>query len=295
MPPTILGLGEVLWDIFEDGKALGGAPCNFAYHANCLGYEGVPLSRVGQEELGREILERLRGLSVRTDLIQRDPHHPTGQVHVRLGKEGSPEFTIMEGVAWDHMVPQPEWLEEARRAAAICFGTLAQRSPQSRATVRKVLRAGKEAVRVLDVNFRQRYYSRAVLTRSLEFARVLKLNAAEVQELRRLLNAGGAEEQFLRALMDQYGLELICVTRGAQGCTLYDRARTLRGPVPSVRVVDTVGAGDAFTAGLVIKFLEGRPLEAIAEGATLLGGFVAARRGATPAIPAELAERFRAL
>ena len=292
---TAIGLGEVLWDIFDYGKALGGAPCNFAYHVNALGHVGLPLSRVGEDRLGDEIFKRLEDLGLRTDYIQRDPAHPTGQVLVKLDAAGVPDFTIVENVAWDYMEAEEKWLEAARSADAVCFGTLAQRNRESRRAIQQVLDAASDAVIVYDVNFRQNFYSREVVTESLALTTVLKLNEAEVRQMHGVLGGSGSEEDFVRGLMREYGIALTCVTLGERGCTLYAHDETVTRPVPPTQVADTVGSGDAFTAGLVIKFLEGRPLSAIAEGANILGAFVASRRGATPELPPQLVEGFNAL
>jgi len=292
---VILGVGEVLWDVFEDGKALGGAPCNFAYHVGALGQQGLPLSRVGQDELGDELLRELDSLGLRTDLIQRDPVHATGTVLVKLDAGGVPDFTIVEDVAWDYVEPADAWIEAARQADAVCFGTLAQRSPASRSAIDRVLEAAGDSVLIFDVNFRQRFYSAPIVRESLARATVLKLNEVEVDQMRGLLGWGAAEGEFLRRLMDEFQIALACVTRGEEGCTLYSAERTVSRAVPPVSVVDTVGSGDAFSAGLAVKYLQGRPLESIAEGANLLGAYVAGCRGATPPMPAEIIDRFGSL
>jgi fructokinase len=294
---TIIGLGEVLWDLFEDGKVLGGAPFNFAHHVTNLGHRGLPLSRVGEDRLGDEILAAAAELGMTTDYLQRDPEHPTGTVVVALDAEGAPDFTIVEDVAWDYLEPDEAWLELADGADAVCFGTLAQRCEQSRRSIQQVLAAAEGAAGICDINFRQRFYSRQVVTESLAAASVLKLNEREVAALRELLRPGtrDADEAFVRGLMGDYGLELTCITLGADGCRLVTAEGAVSQPVPPTEVVDTVGAGDAFTAGLAVKFLEGASLEAIAEGANLLGSFVAGRRGATPPLEPDVLERFRAL
>jgi fructokinase len=294
---TIIGLGEVLWDVFDDGKVLGGAPCNMAYHVCALGHRGVPLSRVGRDALGDDLLASLRSLGLPTELIQRDPAHPTGTVLVKVDAAGAPDFTIVQDVAWDYMEAGGDWLRAAGAAHAVCFGTLAQRSPVSRAAVRRVLDAAAAAgaLIVCDVNFRQSYYSREVVEDSLARSAVVKLNQDEVAALRGLLGGPQDEGAFARALMAGCGARLVCVTRGAGGCTLYGPGESVSAPVPATRVVDTVGSGDAFTAALVIKYLDGRPLETLARAANLMGAFVAGRRGATPQIPPQVAERFAAL
>jgi len=294
---TIIGLGEVLWDIFEDGKALGGAPCNFAYHVRALGHEGVPLTRVGTDELGREIVELLEQSGLPTDRVQRDRCHPTGRVTVKLHGQGSPQFTIIEDVAWDYMEADRTWLETARGAHAVCFGTLAQRSPSSRKAIRAVLTAaaGAGACIVCDLNFRQHFYDVDVVRDSLARSQIVKLNEEEVAALCPLLGEMEGEEEMAHTLIGEFDARLVCVTRGERGCTLYAAGEVVSAPVPPVKVVDTVGSGDAFTAGMVIKHLEGRPLAAIAEAANLLGSFVAGKRGAMPRLDASVADRFGGL
>ncbi len=293
----IIGLGEILWDVFEDGKVLGGAPANFAYHANSLGERGVPLSRVGRDDLGDEILEVIGRLGMSTDYLQRDPDRPTGTVPVRLDSDGTPHFTIVEDVAWDYLEADEAWLALAARSQAVCFGTLAQRCPKSRATVYRVLAQAGQALKVCDINFRQHFYSREVVAESLAAASVLKLNDQEVTQLRELLAPGtkGDTDAFMRGLSADYGLELACITLGADGCRLISADEVVARPVPPVQVVDTVGSGDAFAAGLVVKYLEGGSLAAVADAANLLGAYVAGRRGATPALTAEVVEKLHAL
>jgi fructokinase len=304
-PFAIVGLGEVLWDLFEDGKVLGGAPFNFAYHVASLGHRGIPLSRIGEDRLGDEILGAAESLGMPTGYVQRDREHPTGTVLVRLDAGGTPDFTIVEDVAWDYMEPDERWLGLAASSRAVCFGTLAQRSAVSRRAVQQVLAAAQDAVRVCDINFRQRFYSHEVVTESLAAATVLKLNEQEVTQLGDLLHPLGAAsadgtpgdstDAFLRALIRDYDLELACVTYGAGGCRLVTADDAVSRPVPPTKVVDTVGAGDAFAAGLVVKYLEGGSLAAIADAANLLGAYVAGRRGATPPLTAEVLARFHSL
>lgn len=294
---TVLGLGEMLWDMFEDSKVPGGAPCNFAYHINEVGHRGIPLSRAGEDRLGDEIIAAVEDLGMDSTYIQRDPEWPTGTVIVKLDEQGTPDFTIVECVAWDCIEPDDRWCDLASGADAVCFGTLAQRSEASRRAIQQVLAAAEGALIVCDINFRQHYYSHEVVTESLALADLLKLNEEEVKLLGELLEAGrGVEEgDFLRGLMADYGLRMVCVTLGSEGCRLVTREESLARPVPPTEVVDTVGSGDAFTAGLVVKLLEGASLQAVADAANLLGGFVAGRRGATPRLDAEVLERFQAL
>jgi fructokinase len=291
---NIIGLGEVLWDIFPDGKALGGAPCNFAYQVKALGHAGIPLTRVGDDQLGHDILNALTRLGLPTEYVQIDPSHPTGRVMVKLDDKGVPDFTIVNDVAWDYMEAGEDWLEAARKADAVCFGTLAQRSPASRQAIEKVLEAARGTLIVFDVNFRQKFFSREVVEHSLRRCTIVKLNEGEIAQMRELVGGPHDEQSFVKHLMS-YGPQVVCITRGENGCTLYDDARSVSRPVPPTRVADTVGSGDAFTAALVIKRLEGRPLERMAEAANLLGAFVASCRGATPVVPRNIIEQFESI
>ncbi|MHC4592046.1 MAG: carbohydrate kinase family protein, partial [Planctomycetota bacterium] len=275
----------------------GGAPCNFAYHACGVGHQGMPLSRIGEDRLGDEIIATVEGLGMPPQFIQRDQIHPTGTVLVELDRAGAPGFTIVEDVAWDYMEPDEQWLDLAAGADAVCFGTLAQRSRQGRATIQHALAAAGNAMRLCDINFRQRFYSHQVVTESLAAATALKLNEQEATQLGELLCPGArlGRVDLMRGLIADYGLELVCITLGADGCRIVTADEEVARPVPPTQVVDTVGSGDAFAAGLVTKHLEGAPLASVAEAGNLLGAYVAGRRGATPALTDEVLTRFRAL
>jgi len=289
---TVVGLGELLWDILPGSRALGGAPANFAYHAAALGDEGVVASRVGRDELGREAVERLRGLGLATDFVQEDALRPTGTVHVRLDGRGVPDFTISPDAAWDSI----EWNDRlaglASRADAVCFGTLAQRSARTRETIRRFLsslRAG--ALAVFDANLRQSYWSAEVLRESLGLSTVAKFSDGETGPVARTLGFGALDEEaFARRLLDRYELELVCITRGERGCLLVSAGETVSHEGFRVNVADTVGAGDAFAAALAHHLLRGSTLETAAEAANRLGAWVASRPGATPPPDARVIE-----
>ena len=283
----IVGVGELLWDIFPSGKQLGGATANFAYHSALLGNRGIIASRVGNDALGQEALLRVEQLGLTTAYIQRDAARPTGTVQVKVDEKGQPDFTITEDVAWDFMEWTPEWQALATQADAVCFGSLAQRSPRSRETIRRFLQATRrEALRVFDVNLRQSFFSAAILTESLRLAQIVKLNDAELPRLMRILELGDGddEEESARLLLKTFDLELVCVTRGAHGSLLVTDTRTVAHPGFSVRVADTVGSGDAFTAALAHYYLRRASLERISDAANRLGAWVATQVGATPAV-----------
>jgi fructokinase len=282
---AIVGLGEVLWDLLPGGRVLGGAPLNFAFHCHQLGWPSAVVSRVGADDLGREILAALRGHGLSDEFVQEDPARPTGTVPVTLGPDGQPQFTITPDVAYDALAWQPSWDALFGAAQAVCFGTLIQRTPAAREAVSRALAAARNALVVYDVNLRQHYYSREVVEASLGASRWVKLNDDELAVLKELLGLRGeGEPAVLAHLRRRYGLELACVTRGARGCLLQTADEEVAVPGRPVGVVDTVGAGDAFTAGLLVTALEGRTLAEAAAFANRLAGRVAASAGGTPRI-----------
>ena len=298
--PLILALGEILWDLLPSGRHLGGAPANFAYHAAQLGARAVTVSAVGDDELGREILGRVRGLGLDASGIAVDARHPTGTVTVALEGGGQPSYTIHEDVAWD-FIPAGEAITELARAAdCVCFGSLAQRSPVSRETIQSLLAQTKaDALRIFDINLRQDYFDRETVHQSLGRADVLKINDIELLDLARVFGHRLTREtpaRFTRELFDSYGLDLIAVTRGADGSVLYlPDGGVLEHPgyVPP-QVADTVGAGDAFTAVLAVGLLRNVPLERINDDANRLASYVCTQRGATPPIPENVLRRLLA-
>jgi fructokinase len=283
---TIVGLGELLWDMFPKGKQLGGAPANFAYHAQMLGHQGIIASRIGSDDLGKEILERLGKLKLQTEHIQIDEMMPTGTVAVEVDDKGQPRYTITEATAWDCLEWTDQWEDLAKKAKAVCFGSLAQRSVQSRHTIRRFLRAvTADGVRVFDINLRQSFYTTEVIHDSLLIADVAKLNESELPQVMRLLGLkNGNLKANISLLLETYGLKMVCLTRGQLGCMLANSKQVIEHQGFKVKVADAVGAGDAFTAAMVHHFLKGSPLEQIAQAANRLGSYVAAQNGATPQI-----------
>ncbi len=282
---TIVGLGELLWDFLPSGKQLGGAPANFAYITNLLGDAGIPASRVGNDSLAAEALQRMARLGLSADFVQRDPTHPTGTVKVEVDPTGQPRFEISEPAAWDFLEFTPAWQQLAADADAICFGSLAQRSPQSQTTIRRFLRAASpEAVRIFDVNLRQAFYTAELLAESMRLATIVKLNHEELPRIMRLLELEHrSERDSARHLLDSHHLQLVCVTRGNSGSVLISHDECSEHPGFRVQIVDTVGAGDAFTAALVHGYLRGTPLSQINDAANRVGAWVASQSGATPA------------
>ncbi|RJP32476.1 MAG: carbohydrate kinase [Phycisphaerales bacterium] len=286
----IAGLGELLWDCFGHGRSPGGAPANVAYHAGQLGMTGRVVSRVGLDPDGDALLIELTRRGLSTQAIQRDPDHATGRVTVDTSRADKPVYTIHPDAAWDHI----EWNDALSAgldgAAAICFGTLAQRSPASRATIQRVLDTYTAALRVYDVNLRPPWYTRDVIEASLERCDVVKLNHEEAPVVAELvgLDPAGEPDACARALRQWFDLRLVCVTRGERGCLAVSAEQTAEARGVKVDVADTVGAGDAFTAALVCGLLQQWPLEDVLHFANDVGGLVAGRRGAMPELREEL-------
>jgi fructokinase len=281
---TIVGLGELLWDLLPEGRHLGGAPANFAYFSNVLGDQGVVASRVGNDALGRETIEQLKRLRLDPSHVQRDNKRPTGTVPVIVSRSGQPDFIITRSVAWDFLQMTPLWRALARSADAVCFGSLAQRSPRSRKTIRDFLRCTRlDTLRVFDVNLRQQFYSPTLIANSLGLADVVKLNHQELPRIMEMLELPyAAPEAAARRLLREYGLRLVCVTRGSRGSLLVSAEGKHRHSGFRIRVADTIGAGDAFTAALVHHYLRGASLAGMNEAANSLGSWVASQSGATP-------------
>jgi fructokinase len=287
-----VGIGEVLWDLLPSGRKLGGAPANFAYHAHALGAEGIPVSCIGTDPLGADILSSLGDLGLNPGFVTRTAAHATGTVSVSLDARGIPTFTIHEDRAWDHIPWSRQMQTLAQRSASVCFGTLGQRSPDSRQTVRRFLDATPAScLRVFDINLRQAFFDADTIRESLARASVLKLNHEELPVVARLLGLCGDEEVLLQELLAGYGLELIALTRGEHGSVLRTPEVRVEHPGFEVRVVDTVGAGDAFTAALVLGLLHGHELQTVSVAANRVGAYVATQHGATPPLPAELCAR----
>jgi len=286
----VIGVGEVLWDLLPGGRKLGGAPANFAYHAHALGEPAAVVSAVGKDDLGWEILDSLRRLGVDTSLLQIAPSAPTGTVDVEVDGAGVPRFIIHTGVAWDCLRVTPALLTAARSARALCFGSLASRGLASRRAIWAALDAAPPAaLRIFDINFRQRYYDADTVRTLLARANVVKLNDEELPVLLDLLGlAAGDEEAVARRLAERFHLRAVALTRGARGSLLLVDGQASSHPGIKVSVVDTVGAGDAFTAAVAVGMLRGFALERIHDLASRLAAFVCTQAGATPAIPEDL-------
>jgi len=284
MKKKVVGLGEVLWDILPGRTCLGGAPANFAYITTLMGDQGIVASRVGEDSRGVDALRRMEEVGLNIDLVQTDPNHPTGTVNVEIDGNGQARFDIAHPVAWDFLEWTLAWQTLAQDADAICFGSLAQRSNDSRATIQNFLRAtSPETLRVFDVNLRQHYYSQDVLGESMRLADIVKLND---EELPKVMSLGGLphkdEKSSAQKLMEAFDLKLVCITRGGRGSLLVRGRDVSEHPGFRVSVADTVGSGDAFTAGLVHEYLHGASLTLMNEVANLVGAWVASEVGAMP-------------
>ena len=288
-PPLILGIGEILWDLLPAGRQLGGAPANFAWHAAQLGADARVVSAVGDDANGREVLARLSAMRLDASLIAVCPGRPTGTVTVALDASGQPAYTIHENVAWDALTAGEAALAAAARADAVCFGTLAQRTPAGRGAVQCLVAATRpDALRLLDINLRQHYWNLATIESSLRLANALKLNDEELSVLARLLDLAGDEEMQLAALAQRFDLRVVALTRGSRGSTLWHEGRCLTAPGHAVAVVDAVGAGDAYSAALALGLLAGLDTARILDLAQRAGAFVCTRPGATPPLSARL-------
>jgi len=284
-PATAIGLGEVLWDFLPSGKQIGGAPANFAYMANLLGDRGLVASKVGTDELGKEIREAIQALNLDAAYVQDDASHPTGTVSVQIDPGGQPRYKIQDCVSWDFLEWTADWETLASQADVVCFGSLAQRSASSRATIRRFLHAAKKALRIYDLNFRESFYAKEVVWESFQLAHIAKLNAEELSIVSDLFNIDGSSEiQQVINLRRMFDLELICLTRGANGSFLVSEHEFVEHMGLRVEVADTVGAGDAFTACMAHLYIRGEPLGTISEAANRFAAWVTTQVGATPSM-----------
>jgi fructokinase len=290
----VVGLGELLWDLLPEGPLLGGAVSNFAVMSARLGNHAYIASRIGLDQLGREATIQLSRTPVDTSYIQEDFSRLTGSVTVSIA-QGQPQYIIHEPVAWDSLEFTPHWLSLAERADAVCFGTLAQRSPTSRRTIGAFLsETKKECVRVFDVNLRAPFYDADVLEQSMESATILKLNSDEMPVVLKLLgfpHSGESTPDALlggaRLLLDQFPIALVAITLGAHGSLLITGRQVHRHPGHPCQVADTIGAGDAFTAALTHFYLQGAPLAMLSEAGNRWGAWVASQPGAMPVLSDE--------
>lgn len=304
MKDYIVGLGEILFDCLPDGKKLGGAPANFAYHVSNFGLEGIAVSAIGRDEDGLQIKAELEPRGLKFHLEEVD--FPTGTVQVSLSGEGIPQYDICQGVAYDNIPWTPEIEEIAKNARGVCFGSLAQRNAVSRNTIYKFLDTMSPVgtLKVFDINLRQNWYSIEVIEESLKKCNVLKLNDEEICTVAGLLGfgqipvkSGGSPLQLVdfedqcRGIMKKYDLQMIILTCGVNGSYVFcEDGRISFQPTPKVAVADTVGAGDSFTGSFVASLLKGDGVETAHEKAVTISAFVCTQKGAMPKVPAKMLE-----
>lgn len=289
MGHRILAIGEVLWDLLPSGRQLGGAPANFTSHCRALGAEAHLVSRIGNDLLGHEVLERFRRAQLPTDTVVVDPDAPTGTVAVELGPGGQPRFTITENVAWDRITADEAALKLAASADAIYFGSLAQRSEPARGAIGKLITASEQAaLKVFDVNLRPPFVDRAVIESSLGLANLLKLNDQELPVFAEMFGLEGSVLHQLAELAGRFDLSTVVLTRGQRGSLLWTESGWSDHPGLEVDVCDTVGAGDACTAALTVGLLAGWGLDAINLRANEVAAYVCTKPGGMPELPEHL-------
>lgn len=284
-PGPVVGLGEILWDRLPGGPVPGGAPFNFAIQAAQMGHPSAMVSAVGADDWGVRIVDLARARGVDVSGVAVDPDRSTGAVEVEVDALGKAAYTFHDNVAWDALGPTPAQSAVMARSSAVCFGTLAQRSPGSRSGIHALLDQARGALVVCDLNFRQGFHGAQVARLSLERADWAKLNDEEMPVLAGYLGLGrGTPEEQARELLERFGLDLVALTLGAGGALLALPGETLRLQAPKVQVADTVGSGDAFTAGLVARRLEGAGPADMLAFAIALAAITATRQGGTPLI-----------
>ncbi len=290
----VLAIGELLWDVLPTGKLLGGAPANYAYRLCQLGAPARMISRVGNDSLGDELLGQLAAKDFDLSLIQRDPALPTGTVDVTLSADGNPTFVINTDVAYDSVEATPELLEAAKHAGFVCFGTLSQRSEKTRETLNAVLATATNATKFLDINLRRDCYTKETITSSLHHCDILKLNTSEVAVVCDLLGLGKLTPGELASTMiKDFAISIVLVTLGDKGVLAVSKSgESISVPGISVTVADTIGAGDAFSAGFTFKYLQGAPLKECCQFGNITGAMSAARAGGMPSISTAELEAF---
>jgi len=292
MKNIIVGLGEILWDVFPERKILGGAPANFAYHISQFGFNGYAVSAIGKDLLGKEILDSLeqKGLN---HLIE-STDFPTGEVKVTVDNWGVPQYEICEGVAWDNIPFTPALANLAKETQVVCFGSLAQRNEVSRATIHAFLDAmPKDSLKIFDINLRLHYYTKEVIEFSLEKAHILKINDEEVVKIAQLFGWEGTEKEICKQLLSKYQLDILILTKGTEGSWVLTPKEESFLPTPKITIADTVGAGDSFTAAFIASHLHGRCLVASHQLAVEVSAYVCQQHGAMPRLADAHLELFK--
>lgn len=291
-PEFVVGMGEALWDVLPEGKKIGGAPANFAYHVSQFGLPSCTVSAVGDDVLGNEIIENLtsKGLN---HLIEKVPY-PTGTVQVTIDQAGIPQYEIKENVAWDN-IPYTARLEQlAGKTKAVCFGSLAQRNVVSRNTINRFLDAmpqDEDTLVVFDVNLRQGFYNKEILCNSMKRCNILKINDEELVTVSRMFGYPGIDLQDkCWILLGKYNLRMLILTCGINGSYVFTPGNVSFQPTPKVEVADTVGAGDSFTAAFIASILKGKSVQEAHSTAVQTSAFVCTKKGAMPTLPSELTD-----
>ena len=289
MTRQIIGLGEVLYDVLPEGAKLGGAPANFAYHASQFGFDATAVSAVGNDALGDQALSTFdkNGLKYIIPRVS----YPTGTVKVTLDAEGVPTYTFTPDVAWDHIPFTPEMEALAKKAGAVCFGSLAQRSEASRKTIRQFIEATPDDfLKIFDINLRGNFYNKEILRESMQKANILKINDEELVTIGRLFDYPGLDmEEKCRLLLHRYHFKMVVLTCGTNGSYVFvPDGETSFMPTPKVEVADTVGAGDSFTGAFTACLLAGKSVKEAHERAVKVSAFVCTQKGAMPKLPEEL-------
>ena len=290
---TVVGMGEALWDMLPEGKKIGGAPANFAYHVSQFGLDSYVVSAVGEDELGTEILANFREKKLGCR-IERVPY-PTGTVQVQLDSNGVPCYDIREGVAWDNIPFTPALESLARQTCAVCFGSLAQRSVVSCETINRFLDTmpdGPGRYKIFDINLRQGFYTKDTLCNSMRKCNILKINDEELVTVSRIFGYPGIDLQDkCWILLAKYNLKMLILTCGVNGSYVFTPGEVSFVETPKVEVADTVGAGDSFTAAFVASILKGHPIPDAHKIAVETSAFVCTQNGAMPALPDRLKEK----
>ncbi|MDE6073957.1 MAG: carbohydrate kinase [Muribaculaceae bacterium] len=290
MNNLVIGMGEALWDVLPEGKKIGGAPANFAYHVSQFGLNSRVISAIGDDALGEEILANFDHKGLTYD-IPKVPY-PTGTVQVELDSNGVPQYEIKENVAWDN-IPYTERLEElAKQTKAVCFGSLAQRNVVSRETINRFLDAipvENDPLIVFDINLRQGFYTKEIICNSIERCNILKINDEELVLVSRLFGYPGIDLQDkCWILLGKYNLKMLILTCGINGSYVFTPGNVSFVPTPKVEVADTVGAGDSFTAAFVASILRGEPVNVAHQKAVETSAYVCTQAGAMPVLPSEI-------
>ena len=284
----IVGFGEALWDVFPEGRKIGGAPANFAYHVAQWGLDSCAVSAIGNDELGDDIVRKFdeNGLKYRLERVD----FPTGTVQVTLDENKVPSYNIMEDVAWDNIPMTPELEALARDCRAVCFGSLAQRSAVSRATINAFIdMMPEDSLKIFDINLRQHYYTEEIICDSMKKADILKINDEEILVVAQLLDVTeNSEREICKVLLDKFDLRMVILTCGDRGSYVLTRDESSWVDTPKVSVVSTVGAGDSFTGTFIASILLGKTLRQAHEAAVKVSAYVCTCQGAMPAVPKDI-------